>query len=384
MDYHHPFRPRPSFPTRHSLNSSSTYPSSPPSLYHSDISSEDSEVSHSIPCHCTRSNRFSGVYALFRRPSTDQAPTQDTMAFGSQSDPNHAADVMAEALGLLSRVVEHVGVSTPFWACRGGRLITIQFRDKDENEAANGMARDAHSMLNTFNQTTAPWDIGRFHMLSTTPAPPASPNASRPIMSPSSRPVASSWAAVAATDVSSNNRLVKFRPCDGLKRHVAEENAQMSPAKDEDMRCVWIYGWSRTRHLQNATDRISIGAIFSICFVPEHEAVCIIFQYATSAMLLIEEDMRSQRDLGVGLFGPGSEVKIGGPYKESVDLQRMVAPVNERRRLTFARQQLFTNGLTKDRFVKDLVAIVGDHNVILVWLFNTGNGKYTPWYTPCI
>lgn len=306
------------------------------------------------------------------------------MAFGSHSDPNHAADVMAEALDLLSRVVEHVGVSTRPLTCRGAPLITVQFRDKDENEAANGIARHVHSMLATFNQTTAPWDIDRFQMHSTPPSPPSPPNAARPTISTSSRPVASSWAAVAATDVSSNNRLVKFRPCDGLKRHVAEDAAQMSSGKDEDMRCVWIYGWTRTRHLQNATDRITIGAIFSIIFVPEHDAVCVIFQYATSAMLLVEEDLRSQRELGVGLFGPGSELKIGGPYPETSDLQRMVAPVNERRRLTFARQQLFTNGLTKDRFVKDLVAIVGEHNVVLVWLFNTGNGKCTPWYTPCI
>ena len=55
----------------------------------------------------------------------------------------------------------------------------------------------------------------------------------------------------------------------------------------------------------------------------------------------------------------------------------MESPVNERRRLTFARQALFTtaNGMSEDRFKKDVCDMVGEQNVELVWLFNSGNGE---------
>jgi hypothetical protein len=52
----------------------------------------------------------------------------------------------------------------------------------------------------------------------------------------------------------------------------------------------------------------------------------------------------------------------------------MAPPMNERRRLTFARSQLFAHGMTEDHFKSDIYRLVGEGNVELVWLFNTGNG----------
>ena len=206
------------------------------------------------------------------------------------------------------------------------------------------------------------------------PAPKAqNGTASRPL----ARPSASSWAAVAATDIPGNNRLVKFRPSDGIKRHITEEELNKRPPRNEDFRCIWIYGWTKDKPLSAVTERISTGAIFSMAYVEQHEAVCIIFQYATGAILLMDEESQSLRDFGVGLFGKGLEVKYGESYAENEDLLRMQPHLNERRRLTFARQQLFTNGMSEERFRKDLTDIVGRYNLELVWLFNTGNGKYT-------
>ncbi|EXJ87145.1 hypothetical protein A1O3_04104 [Capronia epimyces CBS 606.96] len=273
------------------------------------------------------------------------------MAIGN--DPHHVSDVMAEALSHLSRVVEHL-------------------RGEGENEAANDIARDVHSMLDTFNHTTAPWDMEKFQM-KPAPAPRSQQITLTRTTTPSdARSNVSTWAAVAATDIPRNNRLVKFRPSDGLKRHITNEEA-LAQHKEEDYRCLWIYGWTKDRPLSSITDRISTGAIFSMAFVEDYGAVCVIFQYASAAMVFMDENSQSLRDLGVGVFGPGLSIKYGEPYPENVDLQRMAAPTNERRRLTFARQQLFTNGMTEERFRKDLTEMVGRHNVELVWLFNTGN-----------
>ena len=244
-----------------------------------------------------------------------------------------------------------------------------QLRDEGENEAANGIAQDVHSMLDTFNHSTAPWPIQKFHM-----KPPPAPKArliphngtpSRPV----ARPNASSWAAVAATDITGKNHLVKFGPSDGLKRHITEEEVIKPGPLDEDCRCLWIHGWIKDKPLSAVTERISTGAIFSMAYVEQYEAVCIIFQYATGAMLFMEEENQSLRLYGAGLFGKGLEVKYGVAYPENADLLRMQPHVNERRRLTFARQQLFTNGMNEERFRNDLTNLVGRYNLELVWLF---------------
>jgi hypothetical protein len=231
-------------------------------------------------------------------------------------------------------------------------------------------------MLDTFNLTTAPWPIEKFHMK---PPPPSQVQsvAQNGTAAPSvARSNASSWAAVAATATAGNNRLVKFRPSDGIKRQVPEEPQSRPQPSDEDLRCVWIYGWTRGKPLSMVTDRIAAGAIFSMAYVEQYEAVCIIFQYASAAMQFMEEESQCLRDYGIGLFGKGHEIKYGEGFPENADLLRMQAPTNERRRLTFARQQLFTNGMNEHKFKKDLIDMVGSSNLELVWLFNTGNGMF--------
>ena len=89
-----------SSPPQRSLSRSTHNNISPPSLVYSDASSEDYEV-----------RRPSRLYAVFTLDNTDQASTQDMMAIGS--DPLHVSDVMADALGHLNRVVEHVGKGSP-------------------------------------------------------------------------------------------------------------------------------------------------------------------------------------------------------------------------------------------------------------------------------
>jgi len=231
-------------------------------------------------------------------------------------------------------------------------------------------------MVTTFNDATAAWDIEKCLMnpvISNTarlPLDSVPNNCSAPPKSASS----GSWAAIAATAAHESNRLIKFRPGDALKRSVAEEQKTQSIFTGEDIRVVWIQGWTDTRPLTVITDRIKNGALFSIAYSKQASAVCIIFQHARTAGDFMAEETKYVRLHGHGLFGKGCVAILGEPYPENEDLRRMQPPFNERRRLTFARQQLFTNGMSEERFKRDIYNIVGEHNVQLIWLFNTGNG----------
>ena len=187
----------------------------------------------------------------------------------------------------------------------------------------------------------------------------------------------SSWASIAAKEADSNNKWIKFRPSDGLKRNVSEEEIIEEAAEpDQDMRVVWIAEWGVERPLAEVTNFLSQGPIFSMVYSPENNAVCIIFQHATSAQALIEDENFHRERRAVSMFGARCSVVLGLPYPEDDDIRRMGNPINERRRLTFARSQLFAHGMTEEQFKRDIYQEVGEHNVELVWLFNTGNGMY--------
>ncbi len=183
---------------------------------------------------------------------------------------------------------------------------------------------------------------------------------------------AGSWAAVAATEIPSGNGLVKFRPRDALKRHMAaNENAAMDPSA---MRVVWLKPWDR-RPLSCLTESIDQGPLLSMAYSPDDNAVCIIFMHAHHARGFMEVNADFFKRHGRSSFGSDIEVLQGQPYPLDESLKRMENPWNERRRLTFARQKLFAEGLTEDQFKRDIYEIVGEQNVELVWLFNTGNGE---------
>ena len=188
---------------------------------------------------------------------------------------------------------------------------------------------------------------------------------------------AGSWAAVAATATSKGNRLVKFRPSDGVKRAITDHDV---PIKPHEARVLWIKPWDLSkRTLNSITRRIDQGPLLSMAYSESDRAVCIIFQHAHHARGLQEADDDHRRKQGYGLFGPESELVEGQPYPYDEALQRMESPTNERRRLTFARQRLFADGMTEARFKEDIINVVGADNVELIWLFNSGNGKSTPW-----
>lgn len=180
-----------------------------------------------------------------------------------------------------------------------------------------------------------------------------------------------SWASVAAKPVQNgNNPIVKYQPSDSLVMRYQEP--QPAP---EDLRVVWIMGWAENRPLGQISEYVNQGPICSIAYSDEHNAVCIVFQYGESAQSLVESCAMYEAEEGVCLFGGGCSIMLGQGYRMSDDIRRMSSPINERRRLTFARSQLFAHGMTEAKFRDDIYEIVGAKNVELVWLFNSGNGK---------
>lgn len=282
-----------------------------------------------------------------------------------------ASNVLQKVLGHLEQVVEHVSPSLQ----DEYPLTSLQLRDKNENEAANSIARNTVNIVDTFNSVTAPWDIEAF-LMNPRPVQRPNPTLTKAIPQNISRRngCGGSWASIAASPVEGKNNLIKFRPSDGIVRRVVEE--EQPKESGADARVVWIQGWEPSRPLSIITDRISQGPLLSMANSEGHGAVCLIFQYAESANALLMQDAFHCQEEGFSVFGRGCTLVAGQPYPEDDDIRRMSPPMNERRRLTFARSQLFAHGMTEDKFKQDIYRLVGQGNVELVWLFNTGNGKH--------
>ena len=183
---------------------------------------------------------------------------------------------------------------------------------------------------------------------------------------------AGSWASIAATATHDGNRIVKFTPADGITRKITEKlDIQFRP---QDARVIWIKPWNpEKKSLSDITEKIDQGPLFSIAHSQPDNAACVIFQHAHHARAFLEANVRYSRIYGQGVFGPDCEVLEGQAFPVTQDIRRMDIK-NERRRLTFARCRLFTNGMTEARFKSDIFNMVGEGNVELVWLFNSGNG----------
>jgi len=154
---------------------------------------------------------------------------------------------------------------------------------------------------------------------------------------------------------------------------VEEEREQGHDSRDR--RVVWVQTWNEDRPLSDISKMMhEIGAIYSMAYAPDEGGVCIIFQHADSAYQFLHIAAEHVGRNGISPFGPETRVIPGMPYPADNGIRRMENPFNERRRLTFARQQLFSHGTSERQFRGDIEGIVGRQNIELFWLFNTGNG----------
>ncbi|KAJ9662790.1 hypothetical protein H2198_001241 [Neophaeococcomyces mojaviensis] len=247
--------------------------------------------------------------------------------------------------------------------------ITDHLRAHGENEAANQFSRDFTKTFQELYGVIAPWDIE--HCLMDQPIRQEAPQLGNPQLPDSTPP--NSWAAIAATaPIGKESGIIKFGPSDGLKRRVVE--AEEPDHDSKDRRVVWVQPWNESRPLSDISKTMrDMGAIYSMAYAPDEGGVCIIFYQAHSATLFLHMAAEHMARTGVSPFGPDIRVIPGMPYPADSDIRRMDNPHNERRRLTFARQQLFSHGISEHQFRRDIEDIVGPQNIELLWLFNTGN-----------
>lgn len=181
------------------------------------------------------------------------------------------------------------------------------------------------------------------------------------------------WASIAAIPTGKENKLIKHHPEDGLKRSITEEeNRVFGP----DHRVLWIRCMSGKKPaLAVITKGITEGAVYSIGYSEADGAMCVIFKDAAAAQRCFDTNRAIVESSDSTLFGKGFSVIMGAPFPFGNELAVMDFPKNERRRLTFVRSRFFTEGFSEKHFKKDLHDLVGEENVELVWVFNTGNGK---------
>lgn len=252
----------------------------------------------------------------------------------------------------------------------------MQLRGVGENEAANQFTRDMTATFRGLYNVIAPWEVEK--CLMEVPQKMLAAESCGVFNQPTFTAHRSTWASVAATEpVTNQNEIVKYRPSDGMKHTIDEADLQETQQDSRDRRVVWIRPWTESRPLRDISKEMSeLGAIYSIAFAPDEQAVCIIFQQAWCAVEFMHHCAEHVGRTGVSPFGRAHEVSPGLPYPLDDGLRRMDNPYNERRRLTFARSQLFNNGISEGRFRRDIEDIVGHTNIELLWLFNTGNGKF--------
>lgn len=125
------------------------------------------------------------------------------------------------------------------------------------------------------------------------------------------------------------------------------------------------------------TSKIEEGPLFEVVISQPGRLATIVFQRSSHATNFLRRNDEAAERTGFSLYGKSYTLTPGPaiPWESDEDLKWMDYPYRERRRLTFARAGLFNSKLTPDIFKADMVALVGQENVELTWVFNAGNGK---------
>ncbi|PGH01083.1 hypothetical protein AJ80_09066 [Polytolypa hystricis UAMH7299] len=195
------------------------------------------------------------------------------------------------------------------------------------------------------------------------------------------------WARVAATAApitplpNAANKPVKSEyPQTSTHKLPATELITTSPGSadaqepvEQKAGCVVVAGTFRPGSLNHLTSKISEGPLFSVDVGYNTGYAKIMFQHASDAVAFIEADKEEVSRNGHGCFGPGYRIVGTEALNWNNELRRMIPPLRERRRLTFARAGLLGPGLTFKQFQADLVKVAGKDGIDIVWAFNAGN-----------
>lgn len=137
-----------------------------------------------------------------------------------------------------------------------------------------------------------------------------------------------------------------------------------------------IRGATQNGFIQHVTRRIHEGPLYEI-HIESNNSARLTFMHFAHALKFLEAHEAMVRLCGYGRLGRGYDVELAEVADWNEDHLRMKEPYRERRRLTFARKELFNNRWTADMWMQDLRAIAGVSNIDTMWVFNNGNGKST-------
>lgn len=156
------------------------------------------------------------------------------------------------------------------------------------------------------------------------------------------------------------------------------QNLESSGLSEGTAGVVFVHGTtSGPNFVGFLAKQIHEGPIYEFRVLSEDKAL-IIFLYELHAQVFLDRNREAIAITGESLYGPGYTLEAGEPLEWHATLRRMVYPLRERRRLTFARARLFGEKLTPQKWAQDVRDIAGAGNVEYTWVFNNGNGKAMP------
>ncbi|KKA21647.1 hypothetical protein T310_4326 [Rasamsonia emersonii CBS 393.64] len=139
---------------------------------------------------------------------------------------------------------------------------------------------------------------------------------------------------------------------------------------------VHVHGKTAGNFVRFASAHIHEGPIYEIRVDGPTKAT-IIFQHLLHAQFFMDRNQDSIAATGKSCFGSGYKLTLGEPFEWHVSLGRMNHPLRERRRLTFAKAKLFGEGLTPEKWEREVATLAGPGNLEFTWIFNSGNGTDT-------
>ncbi|BDD59863.1 hypothetical protein MAP00_005041 [Monascus purpureus] len=125
--------------------------------------------------------------------------------------------------------------------------------------------------------------------------------------------------------------------------------------------------------VQSFTSRVHEGPLYEIR-IESAQSARVTFQYASHALAFLKSNDDMQRMLKYGRLGAGYQVELAELVDWNDDHRKMNQPTRERRRLSFARKKLFSEGLSPEKWRQDIRVLAGQ-NIDFLWVFNSGNGK---------
>ena len=138
---------------------------------------------------------------------------------------------------------------------------------------------------------------------------------------------------------------------------------------------IRIFGKIGKDFIQFLTSRIHEGPLYDIKIESVHSAR-VTFQQAAHGLAFLKSHEDMEKMLRFGRLGAGYHIELAELTEWNEFHRMMNQPIRERRRLSFARKKLFTEGTSPDTWKQDVRTLAGPGNIDFLWVFNSGNGEF--------